>query len=205
MKPKVLNPFKCIAHPFTMFYDMRFKGGVSRVYPVMIIFVWLLISIMSRQNTAFLFNSNKAGDLNIFIMLARTIVLFIFWVAGNWTVSVFAGGIGRFWEIVNVSSYALIPYLGSLMILLILSHAFSLNESGFLGYISFAGLLWSGALMLIGLRQIHDLELFQTFVHMILTVVCIAVMIFLCVLFYTLLQQLFIFFITIWKEIMFRL
>lgn len=205
MKMKSLNPFTCIAHPFDQFHALRFKGGVSKLYPAVIVAAWMLISVMERQNTGFLFNTHRAADLNIFIIIAKTVVLFIFWVAGSWTVSTFAGGIGRLWEIIDVSAYALLPYLALKLVNIGLSHVFVLGESGFLGYIALAGLLWSGGLLLIGLRQVNNLDLLETFIHMLLTVVSMAVMVFLCVLFYTLTHQLWIFFYTIIREIMFRL
>lgn len=205
LKREVRNPFICILHPFDQFYELRHYGGGSALYVALILIAWFLAAVMQRQNTGYIFNYNNTADLNILIILAKTAGLFVLWTVGNWTVSIFSGGIGHFWDIVYTSAYCLIPFIFFQLVSTALSNVLTINEGGFVNYAVMIGIIWSSGLMWIGLRQIHDQEFLQTLIYMILTVLVMAVIFFLIVLFYTLISQLVIFLQTVYKEILFRI
>ena len=199
------NPFICLMHPFNEFEALRYHGGHSYLYVLVIIVLWVIAATMSRQNTGFLFNYNNLDDFNFAVILGKTAGLYAVWTVACWTVTTFLNGTARFKDIVCVSAYALIPYILALFIAVALSNILLLTEGGYLGYILTVGVLLSGAELLIGLRQTQDMELLQTFWLMILTVLVMAVVLFLCGLLYTLLNQMVIFGYTIFREIIFRL
>lgn len=197
--------FNCILHPFESFYEIKHKNKGSFVFTAAVLIVWFLASIFQRQSTGYLFNFNKLNELNIFMIFIKTLVFFAVWVVSNWSVTTFIGGIGKFPEIWLVSAYALIPHIASTILVTVISNVFTINEGVFLQYITFVGILWSSALMLIGLMTIHDYEFMQTVGAVILTVLAIAIILFLFVLFYTLVNQLFTFLYTVFSEVLYRL
>jgi len=67
------------------------------------------------------------------------------------------------------------------------------------------GLIWSALLLVIGMVQVHDFGLGKTLLFLVMTVVGMAVVIFLLLLFLTLVSDGIGYIISMYKEINFRL
>ena len=101
-------------------------------------------------------------------------------------------------------AYALIPYVVSIAACTVLSNIFTADEAAFYGFVSTVGILWSVFLMVGALRAIHDFTFLKTFVCIILTVLGMIFVIFLAVLFVSLVQQLISFAVSVFNELLYR-
>ncbi len=80
------------------------------------------------------------------------------------------------------------------------------NEmNAFLEAIRFIGLLWSFLILLLGEYYVHQLTFLQVVLNLFLTAAGIVVILFLLLLGYSLVQQIYVFLVTIYNEIAFRL
>lgn len=66
-----------------------------------------------------------------------------------------------------------------------------------------AAILWFVLLVLVGIMTIHNFTLGKTLITLFLTFVAMIIIIFICVLLVTILQQLFLFFKSIYMELIF--
>ena len=98
-------------------------------------------------------------------------------------------GKGKLGEIMTVTSYALIPYILSLFINLLLSHMLTKNEAVFLGIVSAIGLLWSAGLLFAGMMTIHQYSVGKTLLSFVVTLAGMLIIVFLAVLLFTLFMQ----------------
>jgi hypothetical protein len=200
-----LNPFHFLLHPFDGFDRVKEENKGSIFYAGLIVIIYFFAAIYQRQNLGYIFNHNQLSELNIYLIALKTIVMFALWAVSNWAVATWMDGEGKASEIVIVSAYAIIPYVASVILSTMLSNVIVANEGAFLGYITVVGILWSSILMIIGLMIIHDYEFVKTLRSMVLTLVAMLIITFLVVLFYTLYQQAYVFVVTIFNEILFRL
>ena len=97
-------------------------------------------------------------------------------------------------------TYSLLPYIFSLMIYVLLSNVMTLDEASLLEAIKIIGTVWTGILIFVGFMTIHEFSFKKTVLSVVMTVLGIAVIIFLAVLFVGLLQQVISFFKSVWSE-----
>ncbi|MCM3632116.1 Yip1 family protein [Paenibacillus camelliae] len=202
---KRLNPLRTLLHPFESFTAVKDEGKGSLVAAATIIIVFFLATIFKRQSTGYTFNMADLNALNIWIISAKTIVLYGLWVAANWAVATWMDGEGKAKQIAVVSAYAIIPYVVALIATTLLSNVLVMEEGMFLQYIIAVSVLWSALLIFIGMNIIHDYGALKTLQSIALTFVAIGITLFLAVLFYTLFNQVYLFFYTIYNELLFRL
>jgi len=202
---KKLNPFRSLLHPFDSFYSVKEEGKGSLLASCIIVFVFFIASIFKRQSTGYTFNYADLSALNVWLISAKTVVLYALWVAGNWAVATWMDGEGKARQIAVVSAYAIIPYVTAVIVSTLLSRVLVQEEGMFLGYLTTVAMIWSAVLMFIGLLTIHDYGAVKTLQSIALTFAAMGIVIFLAVLFYTLFQQVYVFIYTVYNEMLFRL
>lgn len=157
--------------------------------PIIIVAIWFVLNIFQFFSTGYIFNKSRPEDFNSFISIVQTIGLFVLFVTANWSICTLLEGKGRLSEIMAVFSYSLVPYLASIIVITILSNVLSLEDGNFLSLISTIGLIWSVFIMFVGFMNIHEYTLKKTLLSMILTFLGMGVIIFLIILFYSLMSQ----------------
>jgi len=201
----MINLLRCVFHPFDSFYAIKEEGRGSVTQALLIILAFFFVAVFHRQNTGYTFNMNDPSDLNVWLIAAKTVLLFALWVVGNWAAATWMDGEGKAVQIVMVSAYAIVPYVASVLIGTLLSNVLLQEEGVFIHYLAVVGMLWSGALMLIGMQTIHDYGFIKTVQSLALTLAAMGIIVFLGMLFYTLFQQAWVFVYTIYNELLFRL
>lgn len=193
--------YRVILHPFEEFYDVRIKRknylAVSLVVVVMLFFA----SVIEYQMTDFIFNHNRIEQLNIWIMLLKTVLVFLLWVLSNWAFCTLFDGEGSLNQIFCISALALLPYVIAILLKTIISTFLITEEGIFLTWLVVLGELYSGFLMICGMQMIHGYTIRRTLFSAVISVVGIAVILFIITLLFSLLQQFCAFFITIFTEI----
>ena len=189
-----------ITHPMEGFEDMRWKKAGSMKISCAIILLWFVASIFEKRLYGFQFHT-----INIIPFIVQTIILFLTWVIGNWSICTLLDGEGKVKNIFIYSAYALIPYVASLYIEVFLSHFLIRDESVFIEAVSIIGLLWSVVLVFSAIKSVHQYSFLKTIFAIILTIVAMLIMLFLLVLLLSLFQQVYVFAYSIYTEIAYRL
>ncbi|HUC90752.1 MAG TPA: YIP1 family protein [Paenibacillus sp.] len=200
-----INLIQCLLHPFNSFYAIKEEGKGSLAQAGLIVLVFFFAAVLKRQNTGYAFNYNDLSELNVWLIAAKTVLLFALWVVGNWAVATWMDGEGKAVQIIIVSAYAIVPYVTAVILSTLLSNVLLAEEGVFLQYMTVVATLWSGMLMLIGLQTIHDYGFVRNLQSLALTLAAMGIIVFLGVLFYTLFQQAYVFIYTVYNELLFRL
>ncbi len=207
-KEKPLTPLRRIGrvmtHPLNEFYDIKDTNSWCMPAAIVILLLWFAVTTMSKTMTGFIFNYHRSEDTNILYYFASTCVLYVLFVIINWGVTTLTDGKGNMYQIFVACSYALIPYVSSMAINIVMSNIFTAEEAAFYSFINVIGTLWSVAILVGALRAIHDFSFTKTFVCIILTVLGIFFVIFLMVLFVSLVQQFTSFVASIFNELLYR-
>ncbi|NCU25252.1 hypothetical protein EOM86_00855 [Candidatus Nomurabacteria bacterium] len=205
MKP-YRYPFKVLFHPFEAFEDLKYRKVYSYRASLIILMIWVIAKIFERQLTGFAFNYNRSDEFNIFMTLGGTVFIFILWSAANWAICTLFDGEGSFKEIWVASSYALTPYILSVLISTFLSNYIIHEEGVFIGWLVYVGIVWSAMLMIGAIKSVHQYEISKTILSIVFTIAGIAISLFILIMFLSLVQQLVVFITSVFNEIilMFR-
>ncbi len=193
-------PSYILFHPFDGYDDFkRYKKGK---FSVAIVFILLFIyfQIFSFRNLGFLVNMNNPSDLNSLQELFSVLLLVFLFTVGNWSVTTLMEGKGTYKEILMVTGYSLFPLIIIGFPAVILSNFFTLEEMAFYHLFMYVAYIATGWMLFMGILNIHEYGLFKTILALIATAISIAVMMFVGLLFFDLIQQFIAFIVAVVEE-----
>ena len=200
LERKFTAPLFTMLHPIDGYHKLKTEKRWSLAVAVGILTVLFLSLTAKWFLTGFSFNTNRALDYNVFITLLQAFLILGVTAVANWAVCTLIEGKGRLIDIFCMLTYSLLPYIFSLMIYVLLSNVMTLDEASLLEAIKIIGTVWTGILIFVGFMTIHEFSFKKTVLSVVMTVLGIAVIIFLAVLFVGLLQQVISFFKSVWSE-----
>ena len=101
--------------------------------------------------------------------------------------------------------YALVPYILIQFPMVIISNGLTFEEGSIFTVMLSVSVIWCVFLVFIGLMQVHDYGPGKTLIFLIVTVVGAMVIIFLVLTFFSLLSDAAAYFVSIYREIVYRL
>ncbi|MBQ0001891.1 MAG: YIP1 family protein [Clostridiales bacterium] len=195
----------CITHPIDGFWDLTHEKRGSLAAANTILILTLLARVMKLQYTSFIFNKVYWPEINIFLYLASILFPLALWVIGNWGLTTLFDGKGRLWQIYMVTCYGMTPYPLLQFPLIIFSNGVTVEEGQFYYVVGTLSLVWAAFLILFGMAQVHEYTMKKTILFTILTGFAMLVIIFIMLLFFSMISQGVAYFISLAREIMFRL
>ena len=195
----------CITHPLDGFWDLTHekRGSLAAAHTILIL--TLLAKISRLQFTSFIFNKVYWPEVNIFMELAGILFPLGLWVVGNWALTTLFDGKARLPQIYMATCYAMVPYPLIQFPLIIFSNVVTVDEAEFYEVISIASLVICGFLILAAMMQIHEYTLSKTLLFTVFSIFAMLVIVFILLLFFSMISQGIAYFISIVREILFRL
>lgn len=193
-----------VTHPVEGFEDMRWKKAGSLKIAMLIVVLLFFGEIAYGRLYGFQFYISYDKTFNIIPYIVRSFVLFGAWAVGNWSVCTLLDGEGTLRNISIYSAYALIPYVAQLYLNVILSHFLIRDEYVFMQVIKFIGVGWTVILLFSAVKSVHQYSFKKTVLAIGFTLSAMFIMLFLLVLFMSLIQQIYIFISTIYTELSYR-
>lgn len=197
--------FHVIVHPADGFWDLKHEGRGNVLSASTILIMVIITYIAMRQYTGFVFNYNDPRQLNIYLELASVLLPFLLWCAVNLGLTSLMEGKGNFRDIYIATAYALTPLILINIPLILLSNVIILEEGAFYYVAGAIAVVWTGFLLIIGTQITHEYETGKNLITNLLTVVGMQVVIFIGLLFLSVLAQLYGFLDTVYTEIAFRI
>lgn len=193
-----------IFHPFEGFEDLRWKKGGTLKYTALVIIALFFAMIANDRWCGFQFRPLPDAMFSVVPYIMQSLVYFGAWCLGNWAICTLLDGEGTLKNIAVYTSYALIPYIVSTFVNVILSHMLIRDEAVFFNTIYYVGLLWTGLLLFNAIKAVHQYTFTKTVVAIVLTLAAMLVILFLAVLFLSLFQKVYVFIYSIYTEILYR-
>ena len=194
-----------ITHPFDGFWDLvhEQRGSIAAANTFLILF--LLIRVLKLIATNFQFISAPIQHINVFEEMGSLLLPFIVLCVANWAMTTLFEGKGRFKDIYMGMCYALVPYILIQLPMILVSNMLTYEEGSFYSVLLAFSVIWCVFLVFVGLMEIHDYGPGKTFIFLIVTVVGACVILFLMLVFFSLLSDALAFFVSFYREIVFRL
>ena len=194
-----------IFHPFDGFWDLSHEGRGSLAAAHTFLVLFLLTWVLKLMYTNFQFINSPVQYINIYEQCASLLIPFLILCLSNWSLSTLFDGKGRFKDIYMAMCYAQVPFIMIQLPLILVSHMISFDEASYYTVLMSISTIWSLFLAFAGLMQVHDYGPGKTIIFVIATVFGALVILFLLLVFFSLLSDAAGYFISLYREIVFRL
>lgn len=194
-----------IVHPLDGFWDLNHEKRGSVEAATIILILAAITSILSKVFSSFLFVEVRWSRENMIIDILGLLAPVIIGVVSNWCITTLFDGKGTMSDIYMAACYSLTPYILINIPLIFVSNIITVDEGSFYTVFQYASYIWCGALMLSAMMMIHDFGLLKAIIVALVTVLGMLVIIFLMLLFFSLVSDAIAYFVSIYKELSYRL
>jgi len=192
-------------HPLDGFWDLTHEKRGSIAAANIILVVMMITEIMRLTLTSFQFMTINMEYFNAIIVIMRILLPVFLWTVANWSLTTLMDGKGKMHEIYMAVCYALTPYVIINVVLILLSQVITFEEGAVYWVLGGFSMIWTGLLILAGMMMVHDYSLVKTIMSSLFTIVGMGVMVFIFVIFFSLISDAAAYFVSLYKEILFRL
>ena len=204
LKQELLYAFHLIFHPFDGFWDLKHEHRGS----VRASFVYILITILAFTYNAigrsYLYNSSGRYS-SVFVQIISIMVPLLLWVTANWCLTTLMEGEGSFRDVFIATSYSLVPLPLFIIPATLFTHIATASEAGIYNMMFTLAWTWVGLLVFFGMMITHDYSLLKNVVTSLGTIVGMAFIMFMALLFSTLVAKMISFVASIVTEVSYRL
>jgi hypothetical protein len=159
------------------------------------------VRIVSLYITGFIFNPfSSPWQISVETEILYTIVPLGLWIVANYLIASISDGEGSFRQVFIGTAYSLFPYALFALPITLLSNLLTLNES-FIYYFSMQLILiWSGIMLVIMVKEIHNYSFRETVRCILITLFTMAIFLLTAYILYVLFNQLFEFIQAVIRE-----
>ena len=193
-----------IFRPFKGFWEMKYESYGSLRAALTILLLLALSTVFKQQFSGYIVNFNLIDELNTINQLVYVILPFFLWCVANWSTTTLMDGEGKFGEIVMATGYAMFPMMVLYFVQTLFSNVITQEEAAFYYFLDTLAVIWLVWLLYVGMMTVHQYTPGKTVVTMVLTVIVCGIILFIGLLFFSLIQQIVGFAQTIYKELVFR-
>lgn len=197
--------FYTMIHPVNGFDQVKWEKKGSVIACCVILFVFFLTNVFDQVLTGFIFNTYNPDRISVPSIFLISMGGFAIIYISNWAAGSLQFSEGENRDIFITLCYTLVPYTFFKLVHILLTNFANLEVQAFLTALIVIGLLWSGMILIVGMYYIHQFSFGGLLVNLLLTVIGVAIILFLLLLGYSLVQQIITFVVTIYNEIVFRL
>ena len=202
--PKLANMFNCVVHPFEGAQQVKYYNKGSALFATIVLVVYFIATVCSEIYTGFMYNIMDKSNYSSGFSLIRTFGIVLLWTVVNWGLTTLFQGKGNMKQVYIVTCYALIPQIISAILTTVLSNVLVPEESLVITAISVVCLALTAIMLCVGIMTVHEFGFFKFIVMTIVIILGMLVCVFVIMMIFVLIQQLFTFIGTIYKEVSYR-
>lgn len=186
---ELIYGFYVIFHPFDGFYDLKHEHRGSVRAALVFVGVTVLTFFYQGIGQGYVLNPTRSVT-TIWTQLISVAVPILLFVLANWCLTTLFDGEGSFKDIFVATSYSLLPLPLLLIPSTLVSNWVSADEASIITFIGTLAFIWVGILIVFGTMVTHDYSLLKNFFIIIFTIVAMACIVFIVLLFSMLLSKL---------------
>ncbi len=194
-----------LLHPFDGFFEIRFRNHGSLLIATCLLVVYAILRCLSFQYTGFVMNMNNIAEMDALSIFISTISVVVLASVANWTITTLFNGKGKLKDIYVVICYSLTVLIIGDAIVTFASNFVTTEEVMILTSLQMVCYAYFAFLLFAGLGTIHEYSFGGNLLSMVMTVVAAAVILFIGVLLFTMVERMFSFVTSVAEELMRRL
>ena len=191
-------------HPFDGFWDLKHEKRGSLRASFTFIGLTVLAFFYQSVGTGFIMNT-KGEYSTIFTQIISVAVPVILWIIANWCLTTLFDGEGSFRDITIAVGYAIAPLPIFLIVSTLFSNIVVMEETMIVSLLTTLGFVWCALLLFFGLMVTHDYSMGKNLIIVVCTILGMAIIIFMVLLFSGLIGKMVSFVSSIITEIAYRL
>ncbi|MBO5010731.1 MAG: YIP1 family protein [Clostridia bacterium] len=201
---EMLYVFHLVFHPFDGFWDLKHEKRGSVRAASTILGITIVAFFYQAIGTGYM--HNPKGDYStVFVQIIAVVVPVVLWIVGNWCLTTLFDGEGSFKDIYIATCYSLAPLPLFVVLSTVLSNVLTVTEGSILTLLVSLGYVWVGLLLFFGMVVTHDYSTGKNVITTLGTIVAMAVIMFIILLFSSLVMKMATFLITLFTEIFNRI
>jgi hypothetical protein len=194
-----------MTHPLDGFWDLTHEKRGSLAAANIIIGLAVIVEVLRLTLTNFQFVTVNMEYFNSVIVAMRILLPVGLWTVANWSLTTLMDGKGRMSEIYMSVCYALAPYVIINIVMIVLSQFITFEEGAIYRVLAGFAAVWTGILILAAMMMVHDYSLLKTLFSSLLTIIGMGIIVFIFVIFFSLISDAIAYFVSLYREIVFRL
>lgn len=202
--PRLSLALRAWRHPFDNIRAVRYKNQGSVLIAAVLLALFYVSDVLKDFYSGFAHSTFNVENYNSLLTLIGTVGVVILWVCCNWAISVLAEGKGKIKEVFIVACYSLVPMIFGNVLYMICSNVLLIKEAAVLSVISTLSLILTGLTLCIGTMIVHEFDFFKFLFTAAISIIAMAIVIFLAFMVVILLQQFFAFIKTVFIEVAYR-
>lgn len=194
-----------LLHPFDGFFEIRFRNHGSLLIATLLLIAYAVLNCLKFQYTGFVMNTNNIHEmdaLSLFISVISVVALFV---VSNWTITTLFNGKGKMKDIYIVVCYSLSVLIVGDAIVTIGSNFVATEEVMILTSVQMLCYAYFVFLVVAGLTTIHEYGFGGSIMSIIMSIVAAAIILFIGILLFTMVERMVSFFVSVFEELMRRL
>lgn len=203
LKEEFMYGFHVMFHPFDGYWDIKHEYRASSKGATFILALTIVTYIYYSVGQSYIINP-VPSDTSVLMMVFSVLLPVLLWVIANWCFTTLFDGEGSVRDIYIATCYALFPLPAFFVITTLLSNVVTVDEASLLTMAMGIAFFWVGFLLFFGMMVIHDYTLFKNVLTTLASIVGMAFIMFIGVLFSSLLGKLVSFVYNIVIELSYR-
>jgi len=194
-----------IFHPADGMWDVIHAKRGSYAAANFIVLLTLLTHVWKLRFTSFLVLNVNWEKINIIQEVASILLPLAIFCICNWACTTLFDGKGHLGDIYMGTAYALTPYVLIQIPMFIISNFVTIEEGAFYDVANTISLVWCAALIFMAMMMIHQYSFGKTLLFTFITIFGMLVFIFIMLLFFSMISQGIAYFVSLGREVIFRL
>jgi hypothetical protein len=192
-------------HPFDGFYEIKYREKGSALIASVILILYGIMQCVSYQYTGFVMNMNAIFQMNSISIFISALSVFLLFTVSNWTITTLFNGKGNMRDIYIVLGYSVVPMLLLNGLTVFISNFVITEEVIILRSLQGIGVVWFVFILLAGLCIIHEYSFAVNIKTLLATAVAAFIIVFLGILFFSLMERMYYFVMTVAQEMVRRI
>ncbi len=194
-----------LVHPFDGFFEIRFRNHGSLLIATLLLIVYAVLNCIKFQYTGFVMNMNNIHEMDALSLFISTISVIALFVVSNWTITTLFNGKGKMKDIYIVVCYSLSVLIVGDAIVTFASNFVATEEVMILTSVQMLCYAWFIFLVVAGLTTIHEYGFGGSIMSIVMSIVAAAIILFIGILLFTMVERMVSFFYSVFEELMRRL
>lgn len=189
LKEEFMYGYHVMFHPFDGYWDIKHEYRASTKGATLILALTIVSFIYNSIGQNYIV-SPVPSETSVLMMVLSILLPVGLWVISNWCFTTLFDGEGSIRDIYIATCYALFPLPAFFVLTTLLSNIVTADEASLLSLAMGIAFFWVGFLLFFGMMVIHDYTLFKNILTTLASIVGMAFIMFIGVLFSSLLGKL---------------
>ena len=202
--PEIANMFNCVVHPFEGSQQIRYYNKGSAKLATLLLVIYFIVTVCKEIYSGFMYVMLDKSSYSAGFSLIKTFGIVLLWTVVNWGLTTLFQGKGNMKQVYIVTCYALIPQIVGNLLTTVLSNILVPEEALVITAITTVCLALTGIMLCVGIMTVHEIGFFKFLIMTVVIIFGMLVCVFVIMMVFVLVQQLFTFVGTIYKEVSYR-